>query len=158
MMRAADLQYGDFVGIAWALNDFIPSMIYCFWTYVVVHVHFIWSFILHRETFLPWQFLIGWFCYLTTMQLRHTKILYGIFWLEIWRKFWNVLHFYILLNVILIHSRQSYFKQNDVHLLFVMCKYFSVMIPRLFPRQSSKERYDVTSYCSFSIVQFLSGK
>ena len=30
MMRAADLQYGDFVGIAWALNDFIPSMIYCF--------------------------------------------------------------------------------------------------------------------------------
>ena len=30
MMRAADLQYSDFLGIGWALNDFIPSMIYCF--------------------------------------------------------------------------------------------------------------------------------
>ena len=30
MMRAVDLQYSDFVGIGWALNDFTPSIIYFF--------------------------------------------------------------------------------------------------------------------------------
>lgn len=62
--------------------------------------------------------------------------------------------FIFLLNVIFIHTRQSYFKQNDVHLLFVMCKHFSIMIPRLFPRQSSKERYDVHSIVVSPLYNF----
>ena len=62
--------------------------------------------------------------------------------------------FIFLLNVIFIHTKQSYFKQNDVHLLFVMCKHFSIMIPRLFPRQSSKERYDVHSIVVSPLYNF----
>ena len=68
----------------------------------------------------------------------------------------NVIHFCILLIVVFVHTKQSFLKQNDVHLVFVMCKHFDVMIPRLSPPQNGKERYEVTFYCSFSIVQFLS--